>query len=183
MEAYSPKKWNAQEKTVVTEPGRDAHSLFKEINLLHREDFLRLRNRDICMFLPHCLRSRHCPAPTTEEGIQCRRCGECPIGGIIEAAETEGLRVFCVPGGSTLKPLIKKYGPRGLVGVACEKELLLALDMLSDRGHLFQLFLLDKDGCFETDLDSAPLLDLFHKLSVNEEKTMEARPHALRGPL
>lgn len=183
MKADSPRKRNTQEKTAVTESGCDARRLFKEINLLHREDFLRLGNRDICVFLPHCLRSGDCSAPTTKEGIQCRRCGDCSVGSIFEAADEHGIRVFCVSGGSTLKPLIKKYEPQGLAGVACEKELLLALDMLSDREYLYQLFLLEKDGCFETKLDSAPLLDLFRELSVNEEKTREARENALRESL
>ena len=49
-----------------------------------------------------------------------------------------------------IKELVKKYRPKAVVGVACHKEILLALEVLWDTRLFFQVFQLDKDGCFET---------------------------------
>ena len=37
---------------------RDAERLFEEVNQAHRPYFLHMDPQDICIFLPHCLKSR-----------------------------------------------------------------------------------------------------------------------------
>ena len=138
----------------------DTLRLFQKINTLFRQNVLELDRRDICLFLPHCLRSRHCPASSDDEGVHCEKCGQCLIGTLISKAENHGFRAFCVPGGSLLENLVIKYRPKAIIGVACHKEILLALKLLWDKGFLFQVYPLEKDGCFETDFNPEPLLSL-----------------------
>lgn len=137
---------------------REAERLFEEVNRTHREAVLGLDPAEACLFLPHCLRSRDCAGRPGEEGLECARCGRCVIAGLVEAAEALGVRVFCVPGGSLVERLARQYRPKVLLGVACGKEILLALNTFGSSGVFLQVFPLSRDGCFETGFDPQGLL-------------------------
>ncbi len=106
------------------------------------------------IFLPHCLRSLECKAPFTQEGIQCQKCGQCKIGFIIEEAEKLGYKkVLVASGGSVISSLVKKYKPKGVIGVACKKELELGLKLMKKFKIPAKGLQLEKDGCVNTDVD------------------------------
>ena len=149
----------------------DLDSLFYEINDTYRQRILELDPHDICLFLPHCLRSRDCPAASDDEGVQCEKCGQCLISTFISTAEEYDIPVFCVPGGSLLEKLVVKYRPKAIIAAACKKEILLGLQLLWDKGFLFQVFPLEKDGCFETAINAEPILSLLKRVK-GKEKTM-----------
>ncbi len=137
---------------------QEAERLFEEVNRAHREAVLDLDPAEACLFLPHCLRSRDCEGRPGEEGLECARCGRCVISGLIDAAEALGIRVFCVPGGSLVEKLARRYRPKALLGVACGKEILLALNTFGSSGVHLLVFPLARDGCFETGFEPQGLL-------------------------
>ncbi len=141
---------------ILTENGIE--SLSREINQAHLPYIMNLDARDICLFLPHCLRSRDCPASSDHEGIICEKCERCDIARLVSEGEARGLRVFCVPGGSLIETLVKKYRPKAVVGVACSKEITLALQLLWDKGIFVQAFPLERDGCFQTSVKLETIL-------------------------
>ncbi len=159
---------------------QDAMRLFEEVNRAHRPHFINLDRRDICLFLPHCLKNRDCPAGTDEEGVHCEQCGACEMANMVTAAEEAGIRVFCAPGGTLIKTLIKKYRPKAVIGVACWKEILLAYEMLWDTGIFVQVFPLERDGCFETAIHPEALLAFLKELS--EPKDIETGAGAAHDP-
>jgi|GEM_PF-175761 len=148
---------------------KDAERLFHEVNEAHLPYFMNLDREDICLFLPHCLKKRDCPASTDEEGVHCEKCGRCVMATLTAAAEEAGLRVFCAPGGTLIKALIKKYRPKAVIGVACWKEILLAYELLWNTGIFVQVFPLEKDGCFETSVNPEALLSFLKELSAAKE--------------
>ncbi|MEW6442985.1 MAG: polyprenyl synthetase family protein [bacterium] len=161
----------------------DAERLFAQINRAHRPHVLALDPREAALFLPHCLKSRDCVGTNGEEGLRCARCGRCAVAGLLEEAEATGVQAFCVPGGSLVAKLVEKHRPRALIGVACQKEILLALKLLHNRGVLFQVFPLDRDGCFETALDASPLRDLLTDWRERQKSGgMEKMQEELLGP-
>ena len=146
---------------------------YGEINRLSRQRILGLKPEEVVLFLPHCLRSRHCPAPSDEEGLHCRKCGLCVIATFLEAAESRGVKVFCVPGGSVLERLMERYRPKGVLGVACGKEIELGLRLQGAAGLLFQVFPLDREGCFETNVDPQGILSVIAAWAPLEESPKE----------
>lgn len=156
----------------------DAGRIFQEVNQAHRPFFLGVDPKDICLFLPHCLKSRNCQARSDEEGIHCERCGRCAMSTLVTAAESAGLRVFCAPGGTLVKALIQKYRPKAVIGVACWKEILLAYELLWETGIFVQVFPLDRDGCFETSVDPQPILSFLSELVSNRDTCREDRHDA-----
>jgi len=164
---------NAAERLPKPPARSDHEQRFREINERYAQEVLNLDPRDICLFLPHCLRSRSCPAESDHEGIQCRRCGGCTVGTITSAAEVCGVKVFCVPGGSLLEALVRKYRPRAVLGAACAKEILLAVELFQNHRFPLQVFPLEKEGCVETRLCPDPLLDLLAALQAKQTKLQE----------
>lgn len=146
-----------------------AERLFQEINQSHLPYFIHVDRQDICLFLPHCLKSRDCPASTDAEGVLCEQCGRCTIATMVLAAEAAGIRVFCAPGGTLIKALIKKYRPKAVIGLACWKEILLAIELLWDKGIFLQVFPLKKDGCFETCVNPDPILSFLSELALRKD--------------
>ena len=114
--------------------------------------------KDRFLFLPHCLRHDECPAKSSHDGILCVQCGKCPIGGIKKEAEEIGYKVFIVPGGSLLKVIVKKYKPKAVFGVGCVMEVKEGAEKMSSYGIPVQGFLLDKDGCISTEINTKNLL-------------------------
>lgn len=159
------------EKTEGDLSPQESERLFEQVNQRHRPAVLELDPSEACLFLPHCLRSRDCAGRPGEEGLECARCGRCVIAGLLDAAESLGLRVFCVPGGSLVEKLAGRYRPRALLGVACAKEILLALRTFGSSGVHLLVFPLSRDGCFETGFEPQALLSFLSEWRKNRTRS------------
>lgn len=121
-----------------------------------------LKNRAICptfrkvpfhkraIFVPQCLRSAHCPAALSPEGILCKDCGACGIGSARKAARELGYSFFIVPGSSFIVRMIKKYEPEAIIGVGCLCEVREGLDMMHRNKIPAMGVILDSAGCVST---------------------------------
>lgn len=105
------------------------------------------------IFFPQCLRDIECPSKLSSEGIQCINCGRCEIGIAKEKAENMGYKVFIVPGSSFIKRMVKKYRPKGIIGIGCRFEVKNGLDMCSNIGVVGVGIELNKSGCIATELE------------------------------
>lgn len=128
-------------------------------NRLAEFAFRRIPYRQRIVFLPQCLRnSAKCKAGMGEYGWVCKKCGGCKVPEIEKAAKKLGYaRLFVVPGGSMVHKIIKKYRPKGVVGVSCFPEMSMAMDKLRDSKIAPQGVLLMRDGCKDTDVNLAEL--------------------------
>lgn len=129
-------------------------------NQLNREKFSNLAMEERIVFLPQCLRSMECPSALTTEGLVCKRCNRCDIGRSIGELEDQGCKVFIVPGSTFVKRLIKKYHPKGIVGVGCLMEVKEGLEMTDRIGLPAMGVVTSKDGCVETILDWPTLVEV-----------------------
>ena len=122
-------------------------------NSMHDDRFRRIPTKSKVIFLPQCLRNaKTCTAILEPTGWQCQKCSghtTCKVYRIQEKAEAKGYRVFVVPGGSMVFKLIKEIKPKAVIGVACMKELMMALEELKIPSRSI---LLSKDGCVNTDV-------------------------------
>ncbi len=122
-------------------------------NSMFIERFSKIDPKDKLVFLPQCLRNaKTCAAVLGPAGWRCVKCSShstCKVFRIKQKAESLGYRVFVVPGGSMVFRLINELKPRAVIGVACMKELVLALEELRVPA---QGVLLSRDGCVNTDV-------------------------------
>lgn len=148
----SPSKKIAQ--TVGIDDGRVDDMQLDLVNRINEDKFKSVPKRDRIFVLPHCMRSRNCPARIWKYGYTCMRCGRCRICALDEAAAKEGYRaVFVVPGASVVHRIIKKYRPKAVLAVACMKELVPAIGDAEKLGITGQAVPLLRDGCIDTIVD------------------------------
>ena len=122
-------------------------------NKIDASQFERVPASDVMVFLPHCLRNEKCPAPQDEDGYHCKECGKCKIADAMRICRKMGSKVFILPGGSMLPRLLSKHKPKAVVGVACFRELSMAVCLVTKLKIPLQAVFLSKDGCKDTDFD------------------------------
>ena len=126
------------------------------------------------LLLPHCLRlSQRCTARyDREEGLLCKNCTQdCPINQLKTAAKERGFGSVCIaPGGSMAVRYLETHRPRGIVAVACGRELEMgvrAVASLSDNGNnptemVLYTIPLCQDGCVDTRVDLGAVLEVIN---------------------
>jgi len=121
------------------------------------------------LLLPHCLRrTETCQAKYNQQGLQCLECNpDCPVNNLREAAIRHGYKGVCVaPGGRLAVQFVKENSPRGIVAVACSKELEEGIHGVRELGEVDGLELpivivpLTKDGCVDTEVDVGQALEV-----------------------
>lgn len=122
------------------------------------------------LLLPHCLRpSQTCPGKYSKRGLECPEdCAEdCTIGRLRRTALSLGYKGVCIaPGGRLAMNYVKEKSPKGIVAVACQKELeegIHGVRELSGSDKLMPLMViipLVKDGCVDTEVDEEQALKM-----------------------
>lgn len=121
-------------------------------NDFYRDAFRRIPPSKKIIFLPQCLRNPNCKAKLTKTGYKCVSCrnrNRCKVHAIKTRAEPMGYKVFITPGGSMVGKIIKRLKPRAVLGVACIKEIVMAMENIQLPGQAIQL---QRDGCVNTDV-------------------------------
>ncbi|NTW05520.1 MAG: DUF116 domain-containing protein [Peptococcaceae bacterium] len=77
----------------------------------------------VLLLVPHCLQNNKCVHKITVEVNNCRRCGACPIGDILDIRDRYGINVGVATGGTLARKYVKDYRPKAVVAVACERDL------------------------------------------------------------
>ena len=111
------------------------------------------KHKDICVFVPQCLRSEKCPAKSHGGLVSCINCGLCPIGAAKKKAEGLKYKFFIATGGSIIKHLIKKYKPKAIIGAGCLYEIKEGLELCAKYNIPAYGIILLKDGCINTILN------------------------------
>lgn len=126
-------------------------------NSNQKDNFKKISYQERVVFLPHCLRKiKVCKAENTEEGWRCKHCRkDCVVNIISTEAENLGYKYFIAPGGSLVFNLINKYRPKAVLGVACHKELKLAVDIMNSSYQEIYYYTIPllKDGCINTEVN------------------------------
>lgn len=117
------------------------------------------------LLLSHCLRpSQTCPGKVAKRGLVCPEdCTEdCVVGRLRQAALALGYKGVCIAsGGSMAVKFVAEQNPRGIVAVACKRELSEGVDAvlgLAAGGQEPPAILvvpLTSDGCVDTEVDEA----------------------------
>ncbi len=114
------------------------------------------------LLVSHCLRrSSRCRAVQGPWGLECRHCTDsCAVHQLGEAARLRGYKGVCVaPGGSMALSFVRRTQPRGIVAVACRKELEQGMQAVSEAlsasedGPAILAVPLSKEGCVDTEVD------------------------------
>ncbi|NLB35149.1 MAG: DUF116 domain-containing protein [Elusimicrobia bacterium] len=76
----------------------------------------------LMLLLPTCMQFSGCKENLEEDISNCRKCGRCQIGWVLENSP-EDMSIIYVKGGRAAIENVKKINPSVLIAIACEKEL------------------------------------------------------------
>ncbi len=79
--------------------------------------------QQVLVLLPHCLQSSRCARRLTYDINNCKRCGECPVDGLLTLSETYGVPIAIATGGTIARRIVVQKRPRLILAVACERDL------------------------------------------------------------
>ncbi len=77
----------------------------------------------ILLLMPHCLQRSKCAMRLTYDIRNCKRCGKCPIDGLIGLSDLYGIELAIATGGTIARRIVVQKRPRLILAVACERDL------------------------------------------------------------
>ncbi|MCK5787016.1 MAG: DUF116 domain-containing protein [Candidatus Sabulitectum sp.] len=77
----------------------------------------------ILLLLPHCLQRHECQRRITFDPYNCVRCGQCPVGALLDLADRTGVKIAIATGGTLARRHIIELKPLAVVAVACPRDL------------------------------------------------------------
>ncbi len=98
-------------------------SFIKVNNKLVKSETGRFLPEEILLLMPHCLQNSRCSVRLTYDTNNCKRCGKCPIDGLLALAEHYGVHLAIATGGTIARRIVVKIRPRLIIAVACERDL------------------------------------------------------------
>ncbi|MDA8164057.1 MAG: DUF116 domain-containing protein [Desulfobacteraceae bacterium] len=78
---------------------------------------------ELLLLMPHCLQRSACPIRLTYDITNCKRCGKCPITGLLDLSEKYGIHLAIATGGTIARRIVVQKRPRLILAVACERDL------------------------------------------------------------
>lgn len=77
----------------------------------------------LLVITPHCLQEEKCPHKITRDPRNCKRCGGCQIGALMDLSDRFGFHFAVVTGGTLSRQIIKNMRPKAVLAIACERDL------------------------------------------------------------
>ncbi len=128
-------------------------------NHLGFKKFVKVEAGDRILIVPQCLRHAKCPARLDSRiGIACKECGLCILKDLKAEAEKLGYKFYIVPGGRFVQRIVRAVKPKAALGVACTKDLNIAMHEIAGTKTVVQGVPLIRDGCIQTQVDVKDLL-------------------------
>lgn len=117
----------------------------------------RVRPDQILVLLPSCLQSAGCKQNVVGDLAECRRCGQCKIGPVLDVVERYGAEVAIAKGGRVAVKLARQPHIKAILAVACEKELRSGILACLPKPVIGLANKRPNGPCNETDVDVAAL--------------------------
>ncbi len=102
----------------------DIHTSFIKVNneLVLRE-LGRFEPTKILLLMPHCLQNSRCDMRLTYDIDNCKRCGLCPIAGLLDLRDRYGVHLAIATGGTIARRIVVQKRPGVIIAVACYRDL------------------------------------------------------------
>lgn len=104
-------------------PAEVRHSFIKVNNELVSTDQKRYAPEKVLVLLPHCLQRAACDLRLSYDVDLCRRCGQCPVGGLLDLRDKYAIHLAVATGGSIARRIVVEKRPHFILAVACERDL------------------------------------------------------------
>lgn len=151
------------------------HSFIKVNNELLLTEPKTFSPEQILILLPHCVQNSRCDLRLSHDVDHCRRCGTCPVGGLLDLRDAFGVHLAIATGGTIARRIVVEKRPRFILAVACERDL---SSGIQDTYPLPVFGLLNErpnGPCFDTQV-SLPLVESALRRFIREEALPPVSP-------
>ena len=138
-------------------------------NELTKREKSRLTGQDILVLAPICLQKADCRYKISVEVSNCRRCGRCPVSGLLALQDEYGFHLAVTTGGTRARQLVKELKPRGVVAIACERDLASGIQDTRPLKVLGVTNERPRGPCFETEVNLAEVEEALLNLLGKQE--------------
>ncbi|MEN6326800.1 MAG: DUF116 domain-containing protein [Syntrophomonas sp.] len=122
-------------------------------NYLVKAKKLFLKGNQIMVLLPHCLQNSECPHKITVDVNNCKECGKCKIGELKKLCNEQGAILKIATGGTLARKFVQENLPRGVIAVACERDLSSGIQEMGSLPVMGVLNCRPHGPCNNTDVD------------------------------
>ena len=98
-------------------------SFVKVNNELVLASQVRVKAEEVLLLLPHCVQRSACPLRLTADVDLCKRCGQCPVGALLDLRDRWGVHLIIASGGTIARRVVVQIRPKLILAVACERDL------------------------------------------------------------
>ncbi|NLF15976.1 MAG: DUF116 domain-containing protein [Lentisphaerae bacterium] len=113
----------------------------------------RVAPANLLVLLPRCLQEPSCERNVGADVANCRRCGRCRCGDILDLADAVGFQVQIATGGKQAVAAARRQEVRAIVSVACATELIMGIVMVFPKPVLAVLLNPTETPCRGTGVD------------------------------
>lgn len=100
------------------------HGYIATLNVMTLRKKQHFMPKDILILAPHCLQWDQCPHKITRNIDNCRQCGHCPVGTILQLARARQVHFVVATGGTLARQLVRQQHPKLVIAIACERDLI-----------------------------------------------------------
>jgi hypothetical protein len=98
-------------------------SFIKVNNELVASGKRKFKPAEILLLMPHCLQRSDCSVRLTYGVHNCKRCGKCPMTGLLDLSLKYGVHLAIATGGTIARRIVVQKRPKLILAVACERDL------------------------------------------------------------
>ena len=123
-------------------------------NQIIRNKQIKVSPDKLLVITPHCLQLASCPHKITRDpNGNCKRCGACDIGRLVNLSNEIGFHFFVVTGGTLARQTIKKIRPKAVLAIACERDLASGIQDVFPLPVIGILNIRPNGPCYNTHVD------------------------------
>ena len=105
------------------EKERVERSFIEVSNHLIQTKCIKVKPDKLLILTPHCIQQEACQYKVTHDVANCRKCGACQVGDLLDISQKYGVHVAIVTGGTLARKVIKTLRPHAVLAIACERDL------------------------------------------------------------
>lgn len=110
-------------KLVGVNKQRVRGSFIKVNNEMVLSEARKYKPSELLLLMPHCLQNSKCDRRLTYDINNCKRCGKCPLAGLLDLHDKYGVHLAIATGGTIARRIVVQKRPKMILAVACERDL------------------------------------------------------------
>ena len=122
-------------------------------NNINLEYVKKNKPKRVSILLPHCIQNYECIFRITSNIENCKKCGKCKIGDMIELKNEYNISIKVATGGTLARLYLREERPDFIIAVACKRDLVTGIYEMFPLKVYGVFNKINESPCINTDVD------------------------------